>query len=454
MKNIFKPPAAKEPFSSDLKTVNKKFNFLRNQVFIVSILGYMMYYFTRKSVDITGSHLMETGGLSTYNYALMGMFFSITYGCSKFIIGGFADRSSGRIVMTMGLLVSAILNIALGGVIQIGNGQITIAPLVVMIIILTALGIFQGMGWPATARMMAHWFTDKERSPRLAIWNSGQGLGAAFAPLIIIPLIELIDPGGTIYGLYYWVPSIIALIFLPLVFWGLRDRPEAEGLPTVEKWKGITENAKEKTELKIKEIFVKYILKNKYVWILAFANIWVYVLRQGMSSWAIKIADEMHGIKLKDSKWLWSFFEWSGIAGGIFAAYGARYLFQNRKAPLMIFGLIIGIGGLVIFQNAPRGNISVLITAIIVAGFGVYMPQAMIGATAIELTNKKAAATASGLTGLFGYFGDAVMSKPVVAGIAGNGNWDNVFYYFYACAIIAIIALAFLWTKNQDNKVI
>lgn len=451
---MFKPPIDKVLFSSNSKAVNKRFVILRNQVFITSIIAYMMYYFTRKSVDIANNRLMELNALSTYNYAMLGMFFSITYGCSKFIIGGFADRSSGRVVMCTGLVVSAVLNIALGGVIQVSNGVISVAPLVMMILILTVLGVFQGMGWPATARIMAHWFTDEERSGRLAIWNCGQGLGAAFAPLVIIPLVELIDPNNTLYGLYYWVPSMIALGVLPLIIWGLRDRPTAEGLPTVEKWKGVQEHNAEKTELKLKAIFMKYILKNKFVWILAFANIWVYVLRQGISSWAIKIAADVHKIKLTNSKILWSIFEWAGIAGGIFAAYVARWLFQNRKAPLMIMGLIITIIGLIIFQTANKGNMSQLVTATIISGFGVYMPQAMIGATAIELTNKKAAATASGLTGIFGYFGDAIMSKPVIAGIAGDGQWNNVFYYFYAAAILAIIALVFLWNKNQNDKLI
>lgn len=452
---MFKPPKSKPIFSEDSKVLKKRFILLRNQIFIFSILCYIMYYFTRKSTDLAGTALMENGGLTTQNFALMGMFFSITYGLSKFIIGGFADRSSGRMVMTFGLLISATINLAMGGVINFNNGQMSLGPIVMMIILLIALGIFQGMGWPATARMFSHWFTDKERSVRLAFWNCGQGLGSAILPLVVIGILELIGDDKIIYGLYYWIPSLIAFLFIPFIFWALRDRPESEGLPTVENWKGIKEEKKEKVELKWKEIFFKYVLKNKLIWILGFANIWVYVLRQGISYWLLKLVKDQHGIVLKDSKFLWSFFEWAGICGGIIGAYLAKWLFKNRKAPVMIFGLIITICGLVMFQYAPYKNIVFLSFSLIISGFGVYMPQAMIGSTAIELTNKKAAATASGFTGLLGYFGDAVMSKPVIAAIAGkNNNWDYVFYYFYVAAVLGVISLAFLWNKNERNKLI
>ncbi|WHQ37504.1 MFS transporter [Spiroplasma sp. SV19] len=324
-----------------------------------------------------------------------------------------------------------------------------------MICLTSVLGLTQGMGWPATARMFSHWYDDKERSARIGIWNIGHGLGGSLLPLIVIPLIEVLDPSHQIFGLYYWIPSCIALFFSPLVIWGLRDRPTSEGLPTIEKWKGLPEHSKEKQELNWKEIFVKYVLKNKFVWILAFVNIWIYVLRQGISSWALQIVNDVHTIKLKDSKILWSAFEWAGMVGGLLAAYISRWIFKNCKAPVMIIGLILTIIGLVMFQLAPLKNMLMLSFALIISGFGIYIPQAMVGATAIELTNKKASATASGFTGLMGYVGDAIMSKVVVSQIYHYSNsWTYVFYYFYGCALLAIIALMFLLGKNEKDKII
>lgn len=451
---VFKPPVKKELFSENLKQVNKKFIILRNQVFGFSILTYILYYFTRQAYTIAGSALEQGGGITKMEYGLMGTVFAVVYGSAKFIVGNVADRSSGRVIMIVGLFVSAILNIMMGGVVTFAGTKINIGPFIMMLAMISMLAIFQGMGWPATARLFSHWFTDKERSGRIGIWNSGQNIGAALLPVIVISLVTVFDPSNTIYGLYFWIPSIFALVMIPLCLWGLRDRPEAEGLPTVEKWKGIVEHKEEKNELNWKEIFIKYVLKNKFLWILAFANIWVYVVRQGIAGWTLILMKDVHSLNLQKAKWFAPCFELSGLIGGISAAYFAKWFFNNRKAPLMIFGLLIALCGLILLQVAPHGNMPLLITAYMLAGFGVYMPQAMIGATAIELTNKKAAATASGFTGLSGYFlGDAVFSKVVIAGI-GDKNWDYVFYYFYGCIVAAIISLALLWTKNQDNKVL
>ncbi|WHQ37503.1 hypothetical protein [Spiroplasma sp. SV19] len=112
---MFRPPRDKEIFSSDLKQVKKQFIIKRNQILFVSSFAYIMYYFTRKSFDLTGNALMQVDLLSKTNFALIGMFFAIIYGCSKFIIGNFADRSSGRVVMSFGLITSALINLALGG---------------------------------------------------------------------------------------------------------------------------------------------------------------------------------------------------------------------------------------------------------------------------------------------------------------------------------------------------
>lgn len=451
---IFKPPSKKEVFCEDLKQINKKFIILRNQVFGFSILTYILYYFTRQAYVVAGSALVDGGAISKIEFGLIGTTFAVVYGSAKFIVGNIADRSSGRAIMITGLLVSSVLNLALGGVVSLSGATIHIGAFVMMLVLISMLAVFQGMGWPATARLFSHWFSDKERSGRIGWWNSGQNIGAALLPILVISLVTWLDPGKTMYGLYFWIPSLLALIMVPLCLWGLRDRPESEGLPTIEKWKGLPEHKEESKELNWKEIFVKYILKNKFLWILAFANIWVYVVRQGIASWTLILMKEVHGLDMSNSKWFASCFELSGLVGGLSAAYFAKWFFQNRKAPLMIFGLLISLCGLILLQTAPHGKVVVLVVAFMLAGFGIYMPQAMIGATAMELTNKKAAATASGFTGLTGYFlGDAIFSKLAIGGI-GEKSWDGVFYYFYACTILAIISLAFLWKKNQNDKIL
>lgn len=456
LKGAFKPPPNKEVFTDDLKQVNLKYKILRNQILVISMVTYIAYYFTRQSVQLAGNALVEAHYTDKYLFSSLLLVYSIVYGFSKFIVGNFADRSSGRKIMVFGLAVSAILNLCLGGVIQTAVGHITIAPLVMMIIFIAMLGIFQGMGWPAVARMFANWYDDKERSVKLGIWSGAQGIGTILTGVMIAPIIVLINP--YVWGLYFWIPSVFAIILIPVAMWGLRDRPESEGLPSIEKWKGIEKNEKEKNDLGWKELFIKYVFKNKFVWILAIANIFVYVVRQGVSVWIPQITQDFYGYTFSQSILSQSLFEFGGVLGGIVASFTAKWWFNNRKAPIMIIGIIFSMIGLIVFQSVPRNAHSqgILMPILILCGFGIYMPQTLIGATAIELTNKKAAATSSGFTGLLGYFGSSVMASVVVAAIVGNGAklWDHAFIYFYACGAIAIVCLSLLWTKNQKDKIL
>ncbi len=65
---------------------------------------------------------------------------SIAYGFSKFIMGTISDRSNARIFLTLGLILTAIVNLLLGFV-PFFTSSITI-----MFVLLFLNGWFQGMG--------------------------------------------------------------------------------------------------------------------------------------------------------------------------------------------------------------------------------------------------------------------------------------------------------------------
>lgn len=82
---------------------------------------------------------------------------SIAYGFSKFVMGTVSDRSNARMFLTLGLVLTAIINLLLG-FIPFFTSSITI-----MFIMLFLVGWFQGMGWPPSGRVLVHWFSVSER---------------------------------------------------------------------------------------------------------------------------------------------------------------------------------------------------------------------------------------------------------------------------------------------------
>ena len=76
---------------------------------------------------------------------------SIAYGFSKFVMGTVSDRSNARMFLTLGLVLTAIINLLLG-FIPFFTSSITI------MFIMLLVGWFQGMGWPPSGRVLVHWF--------------------------------------------------------------------------------------------------------------------------------------------------------------------------------------------------------------------------------------------------------------------------------------------------------
>ena len=85
----------------------------------------------------------------------------------------------------------------------------------------------------------------------------------------------------------------------------------------------------------------------------------------------------------------------------------------NRGATGVFFMTLVTIATIVYWMN-PAGNPTVDMICMIVIGFLIYGPVMLIGLHALELAPKKAAGTAAGFTGLFGYLGGSVAASAIV----------------------------------------
>lgn len=81
--------------------------------------------------------------------------------------------------------------------------------------------------------------------------------------------------------------------------------------------------------------------------------------------------------------------------------------------------------------------------ALIAIGFLIYGPVMLIGLYALELAPKKAAGTAAGLTGLFGYLGGAVAANAVLGYTVDHFGWDGGFIILIGSCITSIVCLTY-----------
>ncbi|HCG2353932.1 TPA: glycerol-3-phosphate transporter [Staphylococcus aureus] len=449
--NFLKPAKHIKPLPEN--QIDDTYKRLRLQVFLGIFIGYAGYYLLRKNFSLAMPALQEQGFTKAeLGFALSAV--SIAYGFSKFFMGTVSDRSNARIFLVLGLVLTAIVNLLMGFVPFFTSG------IGIMFVLLFLNGWFQGMGWPPSGRVLVHWFSVSERGSKTALWNVAHNVGGGImAPIAAwgITTTAFINFGYLkgFEGVFIY-PALLALIIAVISYVLIRDTPQSQGLPPIEIDKNDFATSDKKTletELTTKEILFKYVLNNKWVWAIAFANIFVYFVRYGVLDWApVYLSEEKH-FDLKASGWAYFLYEWAGIPGTLLCGYISDKLFKGRRGPAGFFFMLGVTVFVLIYWLNPPGNAWLDNVSLIAIGFLIYGPVMLIGLQALDYVPKKAAGTAAGLTGLFGYLFGAVMANIVLGAVVDKFGWDVGFILLTAISVFAMLSFILTWNKVGQETV-
>ncbi|WP_235184281.1 MFS transporter [Agrilactobacillus composti] len=360
-------------------------------------------------------------------------------------MGMVSDHSNARVFLPLGLVLAALVNLALG-FIPVLTSSITI-----MFIALFVLGWFQGMGWPPSGRVLVHWYSINERGGKTAIWNVAHNVGGGFMAPIATGGIALVGSyfaldGFKSYHGAFILPAIIGLVVAFIAFLLIRDTPESVGLPPIEAYRNDYPNKDHKlfeTELTTREILFKYVLNNKWIWLIAVANIFVYLVRYGVENWAPTYLTEVKHITLASSSWSYFWYEIAGIPGTLIAGWVSDKVFKGRRGPAGFVFMLVVSAFVLLYMNAT--NIVVINFALIMIGFWIYGPVMLIGLQALDLVPKKAAGTAAGLTGLFGYFFGSFSANAIIGYTVDWFGWQAGFGLILGASLLAAALFALTW---------
>jgi OPA family glycerol-3-phosphate transporter-like MFS transporter len=428
---FFRPAAHQAPLPEE--RVDSTYRRLRWQIFAGIFFGYAGYYLLRKNFSLAMPYLIDEG----YTRGELGLAISaiaIAYGLSKFLMGLVSDRSNPRYFLPFGLLVSAAVMFVFGFA-PWATSSVTI-----MFILLFINGWAQGMGWPPSGRTMVHWWSQKERGGVVSVWNVAHNVGGGLiGPLFLLGLGWTND-----WHAAFYVPAAVALFVALFAFITMRDTPQSVGLPPVEDYKNDYPegyDASHEKEFSAKEIFVKYVLRNKMLWYIALANVFVYLIRYGVLDWAPTYLKEAKHFDVDKTSWAYFFYEWAGIPGTLLCGWMSDKIFRgNRGLTGIVFMLLVTVATLVYWLNPP-GNPTVDMIALISIGFLIYGPVMLVGLQALELAPKKAAGTAAGFTGLFGYLGGSVAASALMGYTVDHFGWDGGFVILVASCLLSIVFL-------------
>ena len=438
MLKFLKPASAIDRLPDE--KISSTYKRYRIQVFLSAYLGYMIYYFVRSNFVFAKPYLLEQG-FSNTQIGFVASALGLSYGVSKFIMGNVSDRSNARWFLAIGLILSGISNLF----IPCTNN------IIIMFLLMLINGWFQGMGWPPCGRLMTHWFSDNERGVKMSIWNTAHNIGGGLVATIATVGVFLF---GNFKGVFYF-PAIIAIIGGILFIIFAKDTPQSVGLPPIEEFRNdypeVQKNIKDKeAELSGKEILFKYVLNNKLLWCIAIANIFVYIVRYGVVNWVPIYLGTERGFNLHDSSIAFALFEYAAIPGTILVGWISDHVFHGRRAPIGIICMaLVVVATLVYWYSTSHIAINIALACI---GALIYGPVMLIGVSALDLVPKKAAGTAAGFTGLFGYVGGQVLAEIAMGAIVDHFNWNGGFIMLIVCCILSIIFLSFTWNVHNINK--
>lgn len=247
----------------------------------------------------------------------------------------------------------------------------------------------------------------------------------------------------------FWLPGIIALIGALGIFVFLRDTPKSVGLPELENKTAAL--ADDTNPEEYRRFVRKKVYGNKLIWILAFANFFVYVVRFSVLDWGPKFLTEARDMSYAYAGWTVAIFEIFGIIGMLAAGWATDKWFGGRAHRTCVFCMLGTALFMTIFYLLP-GDVHplVLICVLAMAGFFIYGPQALIGIAAANQATKKAAATANGLTGIFGYL-SVFVSGLGVGVLVDHFGWNYVFVGMIAMAVVGMGVFLLMWGAKRDG---
>ncbi|MBS9766692.1 MAG: MFS transporter [Flavobacteriaceae bacterium] len=459
LENFLKQPQRK-PEITDKAVVDSKYKKYRWQVFIGIFIGYAGYYLVRKNFSLAIPHLVEDFGFTKGDLGVVLSMNAIAYGFAKFIMASISDRSNAQRFLPLGLVLASLSMMFMIVPIQWLGAEHKSMAIVLMAVLNFLVGWFNGMGWPPCGRVMTQWFSVKERGTWMSVWNCAHNVGGALVgPMAVYGSLWF---GSWFYGTdqtkfflvgAYIFPASVAMLIAVMAYLLIKDRPHAVGLPSIERWSGeCSRHYSEKSEetLSSKEIF-KIVLSNKFLWYIAFANAFVYMVRYGCLDWAPTILKEQ-GFNFKDAGWAYFAYEIAAIPGTLVCGWLSDKIFKGRRAlPTIIFMLIVMLFVILYWQFINNPNIA--IASLIGIGFFIYGPVMLIGVQALDLAPKNAAGTAAGLTGFLGYvLGTAVLANMLIGYVAQNFGWEATFILLIGACLLSIIFMALTYKEEEENK--
>ncbi len=441
----------------------QRFKYWQTRTIIATMVGYALFYFVRKNFSLAMPGLEADLGISKTSLGIFLTLNGVVYGISRFVNGVLADRMNARWYMSIGLALCALSNFAFGFGEDVSywftgehdGTQFTNTMILFMGIMWVVNGMLQGTGFPPCARLLTHWIPPTELATKMSWWNTSHSIGAGLVVILCGYIMGNMGVGAAHTGAWrwcFWIPAGISFVGAIALALLLRDTPTSVGLPELEGTESGGKRGAEATKGPEYRAFLrKHVFGNPLIWILGFANFFVYVVRFSVLDWGPSLLSQSKGVSMEHAGWLVAMFEIAGIVGMVFAGWATDRWLKGRAHRTCVFCMAGAALFVFLFWRLPSdAPVWLLFATLCAAGFCIYGPQALIGIAAANQATKHAAATANGLTGLFGY-ASTLVSGVGLGYVAQHYGWNLAYVGILVMALVGMAVFLLMWSARADG---
>ena len=411
-----------------------------NQVIWVIWATYGAFYFCRANLAAAIPGMMAPvteGGLGLtgdHVGTILGSL-KITYGIGQLVNGQLSERLSPRLLLAIGMLCSAALNVFYG----LGTA------FYFLLFVWACNGYCQSLGWTPCVRILANWIPVHRRGRAIGIVGTGYQLTLGLTFLVSGAASEFLGWRAALY-----VPAaILAAAALTLLF--LRESPQDAAAH--ESDESSATPGKDRSS-RIENLLLT--ISNPALWLLALSLGLLNACRYGFVDWGITHLTEVQesGVGVAALKYV--VLPIGAIAGSFVAGWATDRFFESRRAPVICI-LLAGLGLVTLmYESVARTSVIGTLFLLLVIGFCIFGPQVLLVGTApADLARRGTSAAAAGFVNFMGYMGAALGDK--VTGyykMPEHGGWEVAIQIWAAWAFAAAITAGLLWnaTSNAPEK--
>ncbi len=430
---------------SPVITKNPTYERWRYQIFAITWLSYVGFYFTRKAFSIAKIPMQDSLNITKDQMAYIDQGYLIAYAIGQFVWGMAGDKVGTRRIITIGMFFSVVVSIMMG-----------LSTTVQMLGVFFLLqGVCQSTGWAPLNKNMSEFFSQRERGVAMGWWCTNYAVGGLLASLFAGFIAEnYVEDYGI--KIIFIAPAAVLFVIWLLFLFLQKDKPQDLGLPPIEEYHHenipvIDAEDSPEEEVEGKWETIRDVLCSPMVWLLSGIYFLLKPARYAILFWGPLYISERLGTDIKDSSIISAMFELAGPLSVLAAGYLSDKIFRSKRMPVCVIGLFFLSAVLFSLHHLPSTQWTYIV-ALFLIGLFLYGPDALIsGTAAVDFGTRKGASTATGLVNGFGSIG-AIIGGTIPGYLNERWGWSGVFNFLGGMVLLAAILLLPQWNRLPVSK--